>query len=438
MKHILRSGLVMLLGMTMLTTATTARAQSKWGRDSAKAVVEYSLYLEFVKQKDYPMAYQHWQWLFENAPRINEGLYIRGIKILKALIKSEKDPARKERLIDSLMRVHDQRIRYFDKRAENTAKKAIDWLKYRPKAYDSTYVWLKEALQAKPNLYAAPYYYIVTAVKRTKAGKGTKEELLADYQLATTVVDHYLASDTKKKEKWQSSLDKINKLMAPYLDCDAIVQSFGKPLQEKRADTVFVKKLIRLLEAKKCQQPLYATALEAYLKQRPDAKILRKLSQYYLRKKQPDRALEVFKRYGSQLSSPADRATVELSMANVYLQKGQYATAKTHAMKAIRLKPDYGLAYIVLGDIYVAGRSACAGNDFEKQAVYWVAVDKYILAKQKDPSVAAQANKRIATYSKHFPTKEEIFFQLGASGIGQSYTVKCWINETTTVRPGTP
>ncbi len=432
MMHRIAIFFALLLGLT--STSISLHAQGKWGADSAKAVVEYSLYLEFVKQKDYPTAYPHWQWLFQNAPRLNEGLYIRGEKILKSLIKAEKDAARKSRLIDSLMMVYDQRSQYFNKRAKNTAKKAIAWLQYHPKAYDSSYTWLKEALKEKPEVYAAPYYFIVTAVKRVKAGKQTKEELMADYQLAMEVIDHYLNSNTKKKDKWQTSADKVNKLMAPYLDCDAIKAAFGPALEKRKDDTVFVKKLLRLLEAKQCRSPLYAEALEAFLTQRADADMLRKLGKYYLKTGQTDKALTAFKAYGSKLKSPAEQAVVELSIADVYRAKGQYATAKSHAMKAIRLNPNYGLAYIFLGDLYVAGRSACGGNAFEKQAVYWAAVDKYIQAQQKDPSVAAQANKRIATYSKHFPSKEEIFFQLGANGMGQSYTVKCWINETTTVR----
>jgi len=50
-----------------------------------------------------------------------------------------------------------------------------------------------------------------------------------------------------------------------------------------------------------------------------------------------------------------------------------------------------------------------------------------------DPEVADDANKLIASYSKYFPTKEEIF-DLPELQDGASFTVGGWINETTTCR----
>ncbi|MFW6327855.1 MAG: hypothetical protein ACOC2F_06030, partial [Bacteroidota bacterium] len=67
-----------------------------------------------------------------------------------------------------------------------------------------------------------------------------------------------------------------------------------------------------------------------------------------------------------------------------------------------------------------------------KSAVYWAAVDKYIKAQNVDPSMAEEANQRISQYSRYFPDKEDAFFY--DYTVGKSYTVGCWINETTSVR----
>ncbi len=422
--------------MGILWTGTLthiAFAQGKWGADSATAIQEYSLYLEYAKQKDYQNAYPHWQWLVTHAPQVNEGLYIRGARILKHLIKIEKDPQRKQRLIDSLMNLYDQRIRYFNKRADNLARKGADLLKYRPQAFDSAYYWLKESVAGNTTIYSAPYYFIVTAVKRVKAGQQTKKALLTDYEQATALIDQNIAQHGNKSDKWQRSADKINKLMAPFLDCDAIAKALGPTFQQRKDDTTFVKKLIRLLEVKKCQSPYYAEALEAYLAQTGDAATMRKLGRYLLKNGQAERALHIFNTYKERLQNPIDQAIAELSIADVHRQKGQYAIAKTHILKAIRLNPNYGAAYLMLGDIYVSGRKSC-GDEFAQKAIYWVAVDKYTLARAKDPSVADEANKRIALYQKYFPSKEDIFFHMGGDAEGKPYQVKCWINETTTVR----
>ena len=84
-----------------------------------------------------------------------------------------------------------------------------------------------------------------------------------------------------------------------------------------------------------------------------------------------------------------------------------------------------------LGDIYVAGSGSC-GDDFDNTTVFWVAVDKYQKAKSVDPAFSKEANGKIGTYSKYFPSKEDVFFR--GMNPGDKHTVGCWINETTTVR----
>jgi len=49
-----------------------------------------------------------------------------------------------------------------------------------------------------------------------------------------------------------------------------------------------------------------------------------------------------------------------------------------------------------------------------------------------DGSVAATANTKITNAKGHFPKKQDCFFE--SMNDGDSYTVGCWINETTTVR----
>jgi len=86
----------------------------------------------------------------------------------------------------------------------------------------------------------------------------------------------------------------------------------------------------------------------------------------------------------------------------------------------------------MIGDMYAASSKTCGGNDLEKKAVYWVAVDKYYKAKQVDPEIAELANSRIKSYSIYFPPREDIFFH--NLNEGEEFMVECWINEKTTVR----
>ena len=105
--------------------------------------------------------------------------------------------------------------------------------------------------------------------------------------------------------------------------------------------------------------------------------------------------------------------------------------ARTLALEAINLKPEWGEPYILIGDVY-AGSKDCFTDEFEKATIYWVAVDQFSKAKSVDADVVEKANERISTYKKYFPDIETIFFY--SLKEGDNYKVGCWINETTKVR----
>ena len=127
-----------------------------------------------------------------------------------------------------------------------------------------------------------------------------------------------------------------------------------------------------------------------------------------------------------------DKADYYLRLAQISLSKKQLIEAKKNALEAIKLNPNLGAAYIIIGNAYAAYSKNYGEDDFDHASVFWAAVDKFVKAKQVDPSVAEEANKLINAYSPHFPSKDEAFFRSVTSGT--SVKIGDWINETTTAR----
>jgi len=125
------------------------------------------------------------------------------------------------------------------------------------------------------------------------------------------------------------------------------------------------------------------------------------------------------------------RAEWYYELAVVSLANKDYCEAITYAGEAVAYKSDYGKAYIILGDAIIHSRENL-GDDFEQRAAFWVAADKYAKARSVDPSVAAEANKKINDYAAQYPNHEEVFFRDIKDG--DSYQVRGCINEYTTVR----
>ena len=88
-----------------------------------------------------------------------------------------------------------------------------------------------------------------------------------------------------------------------------------------------------------------------------------------------------------------------------------YAKKYDDALDALKTNPNMGDAYITIGLAYAVSSNDYEGDEFDKRTVFWAAVDKFVKAKQVDPSVAAKANEYIERYSPHFPTKDEAFFR---------------------------
>ena len=91
-----------------------------------------------------------------------------------------------------------------------------------------------------------------------------------------------------------------------------------------------------------------------------------------------------------------------------------------------------GEAYIAIGLAYSASAQHCGENAFEREAVYWVAVDQFTTAKKLDPSVTEKADTLIRQYQSYFPDNETSFFY--GYKDGDEYNVGCWINQKTIVR----
>ena len=109
-----------------------------------------------------------------------------------------------------------------------------------------------------------------------------------------------------------------------------------------------------------------------------------------------------------------------------------FSNVRTYCRAILEINPNDGEAILLIGDAYSASAGQCGDNECTKKAAYWAAVDKYYQAKSVDESVAEKANKKIAAASGQFPKKTDCFFH--SINEGDSYTVGCWINETTKVR----
>ena len=143
-----------------------------------------------------------------------------------------------------------------------------------------------------------------------------------------------------------------------------------------------------------------------------------------------DKAIEYYKQAIDLFETNEQKVDPYYMLGLAYMGKGNYQEARAAALNAIKIKPNCGKAYILIGDLYASSGSRCSGGDEVPGAYAWAAADKYARAAAVDPSVADDA---AAKRAKLPGVSGEEKFKRGLKS-GDPYHVGCWIQENTTVR----
>ncbi|MCP9237313.1 lipopolysaccharide assembly protein LapB [Lewinella sp. JB7] len=145
-------------------------------------------------------------------------------------------------------------------------------------------------------------------------------------------------------------------------------------------------------------------------------------------------AVRLFEQAAQETDDNDRKSRYLLTAAKIYYRDlRNFSQARAYARRASSANPSDGEPYMLIGTLYASSGPLCGpGTGFDSQVVVWPAIDQWQKAKSVDPSVSAKANQLIGRYTQYMPSKSDIF-QRGISE-GSSFTVGCWIQETTRVR----
>ena len=117
----------------MALSSTSVFAQGKYGADSANCIKYLSFYKDYFKQKSYNEARPNWREAFKRCPpTANQTMLVDGTTLMRKLIsQNSKNPVYREKLVDSLMMIHDIRIANYPKYAVTARNnKGLDLANY--------------------------------------------------------------------------------------------------------------------------------------------------------------------------------------------------------------------------------------------------------------------------------------------------------------------
>ncbi|MGC9331271.1 MAG: tetratricopeptide repeat protein [Bacteroidales bacterium] len=415
-------------------TLVVAQEDSKFGEDPAKCRAQLSTYDQFYKQESFADAYPAWSWCFKYCPKSTKNIYIQGPNILDKMIEQSEGDT-KEAYIDTLLMIYDKRTKYFGDQGKNLGHKAIAIMTYRPSKAMEAYKLFEEAIKTDgvetSNNILGHYFQLATAL--VKNDLITTKELIKLYTEITQVFEQKIKDGVEDAIK---AKEQVNRMLinTGVLDC-AMLEDVFRPIYEKNFDNRDMLGTIQtIMEQQECfDSKLFAEVSEKIYAMEKTASAAHSLAQYFFKNNNAEKAERYYKEAIEMQKNESKKADLYFELGLLYFnQMNQYQTARRYAKKAIDANPEHGKSYKLLAQIYASVASDCGENEFEHLTVYWVVVDKLLKAKSVSPELADELNPMISKYSRYFPTKEDAFFYEVMEG--DSYTLNCWINETTTAR----
>lgn len=438
-----RTGFIIAM-IVMALSSTSVFAQGKYGADSANCIKYLSFYKDYFKQKSYNEALPNWREAFKRCPpTANQTMLVDGTTLMRKLIsQNSKNPVYREKLVDSLMMIHDIRIANYPKYAVTARNnKGLDLANYVQNDPERLYKEYGEIIagnktKTKPTILL---FYFDSAVELYKNGSLDEEEIIGVYEGCMELLSKMDPKDAADKEMVDDMKVKIEELFASnnIADCDKLIELYTPKFEADPQNIELAEKIVRFMSAADgcTDNALFISAATSIHKSNPthaSAYTLYKLNASTGKSAEAMKYLqEAIDREDSDAAQDAEYY-YELAVYN--FKCGNNLAAEQAAKKVIPLATTSeikGKTYMLIGTIW--GGVRCDGNDIAKRAPYWVAVDYFERAKAADPELAAEANKRINEYKKYYPLTADAFM-FGVND-GETYQVSCGgFKANTTVR----
>lgn len=472
-----------LLTLTIIFTIISAKAQNhcsfKYGAneaDSIRCLEEITTFRTFYDQKNYIDALQSWQYIVNHCPCSWNGIFVYAQTMFDALIKNAPDSLKREHYIDTLLRSYEIRHLYFPNNyteGNGLGFKAYNTMRYRNSDYENAFDWFTRSVdmereKSQPNILDI---YFKTAELMVKV-KGDTTFIIEAYERATEYIDEAINNAFKQYEKqlpnfenleaafenqqineleynkrkkllqddtarqmklvenYRKTLSNIEGVFTPYAPCSVLEQVYAKKLETHRSDISVVKKIVMTMSKDPIclNSPVFKEALEILHNAEPGAQSAYLMGNFSLQNSDIDKAIDYFTQAIELFETNEQKVQPYYMLGLAYQLKGNYSESRTAANNVLKIKPNFGKAYLLIGDLYAMSASRCSEDI--PFATSWAAADKYNRAAAVDPSVAEDAA------SKRSKLKYPSITDKHARGLtdGASYRVGCWIQENTTVR----
>lgn len=429
---------LLFLSVANLGWSQAVGCKNNWPTDKAKAEEQLAIYGDAMKQGNYRGAVPGIQWFLTNAPNWNTKLYIDGTDVYNKLAAAEKDAAKKQVLVDSLMWLYDERVKNCGDEVNVLNRKATYAAVYNGQNKDKTAEVLAlfdkvlsiSGTNVSDNVLDS--YFKIVFANFALLKNLTEEQVLERYEKIQAAID---AKITKyQQENKQAEVEKLkaskkgNDDLLPNMvkvDCDFVKKNMEPKFRANPNDLVLAKKIFGFMLLGKCtDDPLWVEAGEVVHKSEKDFGLAKNLSVKYLATGNTEKATLYAKEAAELAKSGADKAEALLIVGAIQAKANNNTGARETYRQAAAADPANKEAWEKIGDLYYSANEC---KKLESQAQ-----DRLIYIAAYEMYAKAGNNQKMANAKAAFPSKEDIFLLNWKAG--ESKSTGCWISESVTLK----
>lgn len=423
------------------------------GNKSEEALTAFVLYKDQLKAGNFQDAYPLWQKAFRLAPKADGSKtyhYDDGVKIFSDFYQNASTATEKRMWVDSVKFLYQRREKCYGDDGTLAARQGFDMYYNFKEEVGNQYIFDLFKKSSDKMGDKLPYFAVnpfAAVIVDMMGDKSLDKETASKYALNLfSAIDYGNKNCGDKCEVWEIinsyAPDRLEALegYAQFYDCNYYYSKYYPQFVANKTDCEIIELVgIRLRRGGCSLEEAYMQEINnAYKSNCKEEEVVVKgpLAEAYdlYRAGKYDEAVVKFDEYLAIETDSEMLGKINLLVAKIYYRDlKNFSKSRKYALEAAKNKSNWGDPYILIGKLYASSGPLCGpGTGFDSQIVTWPAIDKWAYAKSIDSSVSSEADKLISTYRKYMPSIEDIF----SRGLkeGASFTVGCWIQESTTVR----
>ena len=425
--------IIFILGVMYITNSNAQKF------DCPSKMTEYQ---ELFKAKKIAESFDTWTAVSKNCPKENEAVYTDGIEIIQYKIDNAASAEEKEKLVRDVLKLYDQYNKYFPLTTKDfEVNKAMTLVANKIDAKEEIFTLLDRGFtKASNKVTAANAIYTYFSMYCEKFNNGdksiTSNSVLEKYTLVNSLLNQLQAAkpdsneseQAKQNSDYKTAQTAINKLIKDLATCENLDAFYTKNYTENQENGDWITSALLSLSGKCSAKPIFNTLAEKLYAMKVTAQSANFMALANLQQRKFPEAITFYNESAELQTNPIEKAKIYYTLATGLLAN-DLPKSKEYLKKALSSDPKMGKAYLFLAQLYSNSANDCGKTDFEKKAVYYLAIQTAQKAGVAEPRLKPTADKAAKDYEAKSLTADEIS---KAKMNGKLVTIGCWINETIT------